>query len=62
MKRYEKTDYVDIDTGEILNYKNLKNDVYKIEQEKTEIKKQNGNEYIKTTKFIRFIGRQQKLW
>lgn len=62
MKRYEKTDYVDIDTGEILNYKNLKNDIYKIEQEKTEIKKQNGNEYSKTTKFIRFIGRQQKLW
>lgn len=59
--RYERTEYIDIDSGEILRSKDIKKLVYRVVETKVETKIREKLRFIKTTKFIKIYAEQKSI-
>lgn len=57
-KRWGRTEYIDIDTGEIKWSREIKELIYKVVKEHTRI----DRGYTVTEKHIKIIAKQQNLW
>lgn len=60
--KWTKSEYIDIETGEILNFKEIKNHQYEIIKKETKILKDKWNVYKKTINYIRIGARQRTIW
>lgn len=64
MIRWEKTEYIDINTGEILTWREIKERgiILRIKKEKVKIKKNGNNEFKKCIKYVEIKAEQSRLW
>lgn len=64
MIRWERTEYVDIKTGEILSWKEIKERGIhlRVIREEVKIKKNENNEFRKCIKYGEIVSEQPKLW
>lgn len=60
--KWAPTEYIDVETGEILKSKDVKNMAYIVVEEKRTKQQFYYNWYNKITKYIKITAKQQELW
>lgn len=63
-KKFLKNEYIDVDTGEILQYQKIKHDEIEVIKKESKIYKDNYNKqkYEQIRYYIRRIAEQRSIW